>query len=137
MEQSHVPDFKNAKVLSREEDETKRRIKESIWIKKLPTINRDQGAIPLSNIYCDLMPLIPIKGGGGRGASDHPILSKHFTSKHLPVLPPAGIVECSSPDDGHGFMVESLDTITAFRSNKVRKLYHQSLLSHFRCMQMQ
>ena len=44
---NHVPNFKDIEVLSRDEVEHRRLIKESIWIKKLDNINRDQGADPL------------------------------------------------------------------------------------------
>ena len=42
---NHVMDWDNIVVLDREEDRTRRWIKEAIWIRKsLPVMNRDEGA---------------------------------------------------------------------------------------------
>ena len=63
-ETNHVPNFQKVKVLSRDDNDMRRKVRESIWIGKMDNINRDQGALPLPSIYNDLLPLIPLKGRG-------------------------------------------------------------------------
>ena len=45
--ENHVMDWDNIRVLDREEDRTRRWIKEAIWIRKsVPVLNRDEGGLP-------------------------------------------------------------------------------------------
>ena len=51
----HIMDWKNVKVLASEQNETRRKVKEAIWIrKKRPDLNRDAG-LDLPPIYNDLL----------------------------------------------------------------------------------
>ena len=51
----HIMDWKNVKVLASEQNEIRRKVKESIWIrKKKPDLNRDAG-LDLPPIYNDLL----------------------------------------------------------------------------------
>ena len=44
---NHVMDWDNIRVLDREEDRTRRWIKEAMWIRKsIPVMNRDEGELP-------------------------------------------------------------------------------------------
>ena len=59
---NHVMDWDNIRVLDREEDRTRRWIKEAIWIRKsVPVMNRDEGGYQLSHIY-DCLITIPTSG---------------------------------------------------------------------------
>ena len=59
---NHVMDWDNIRVLDREEDRTRRWIKEAIWIRKsVPVMNRDEGGYQLSHIYDSLI-TIPTSG---------------------------------------------------------------------------
>ena len=59
---NHVMDWDNIRVLDREEDRTRRWIKEAIWIRKsMPVLNRDEGGYQLSHIYDSLI-TIPTSG---------------------------------------------------------------------------
>ena len=49
--QNHVPNWTDIEVLDKEQDYTKRQIKEAIWIRRNITINRDEGAYNLSHVY--------------------------------------------------------------------------------------
>ena len=60
--ENHVMDWDNIRVLDREEDRTRRWIKEAIWIRKsVPVLNRDEGGYQLSHIYDSLI-TIPTSG---------------------------------------------------------------------------
>ena len=62
MTENHVMDWDNIRVLDREEDRTRRWIKEAIWIRKsVPVLNRDEGGYQLSHIYDSLI-TIPTSG---------------------------------------------------------------------------
>ena len=56
-QENHVIDWEGAKLLEREDDVIKRRIKEAIWIRKrgANTINRDIGSITLDHVYDSLL----------------------------------------------------------------------------------
>ena len=59
---NHVMDWDNIRVLDREEDRTRRWIKEAIWIRRsVPVMNRDEGGYQLSHIYDSLI-TIPTSG---------------------------------------------------------------------------
>ena len=59
---NHVMDWDNISVLDREEDRTRRWIKEAIWIRKsLTVMNRDEGGYQLSHVYDSLI-TIPTSG---------------------------------------------------------------------------
>ncbi|XP_060082434.1 uncharacterized protein LOC132561750 [Ylistrum balloti] len=52
MQENHVIDWENSKVLERENHLLKRQIKEAIWIRRSGAVlNRDEGAHRLSHIY--------------------------------------------------------------------------------------
>ena len=56
MTDNHVMDWDNIRVLDREEDRTRKCIKEVIWIKKsMPVLNRDEGGYQLSHFYDSLI----------------------------------------------------------------------------------
>ena len=61
---NHQPDIENTAIVARENDDTKRRIKECIWIRKTVNMNRDEGNYQLPHIYDDILKLIPSKKGG-------------------------------------------------------------------------
>ena len=59
---NHLTDWDNISVLDREEDRTRRWIKEDIWIRRsMPVMNRDEGGYQLSHIYDSLIN-IPTSG---------------------------------------------------------------------------
>ncbi|XP_060081246.1 uncharacterized protein LOC132560600 [Ylistrum balloti] len=56
MQENHVIDWENSKVLDRENHLLKRQIKEAIWIRRSGAVlNRDEGAHRLSHIYDQLL----------------------------------------------------------------------------------
>jgi hypothetical protein len=66
IQENHIPDWTNTKVLSKETNNTARKIREAIWIRKKKNINRDQGAYHLSQLYNGILTQRgPHNGGGG------------------------------------------------------------------------
>ncbi len=59
---NHVIDWEGAKVIDSESDKYRRWIKEAIWIKKSPTMNRDKGAYQLSHVWTGLITTSPPSG---------------------------------------------------------------------------
>ena len=60
---NHVMDWDNIRVLNREEDSTRRWIKEAIWIRKsMPVRNRDEGATNCHICIYDSLITIPTFG---------------------------------------------------------------------------
>ena len=51
IQQNHIPDWKNNKVLSQDLDNITRKIRESNWIRRKDNLNRDHGAYHLPDIY--------------------------------------------------------------------------------------
>ena len=62
VQENHVPNWEDVKVLAQETENTSRRIRESIWIRQKDNMNRDEGAYHLSHLYDDL--LKPRRRGG-------------------------------------------------------------------------
>jgi len=67
---NHVIDWGGAKVIDREEDRSRRWIRESIWIRRRKgnTLNRDEGAYHLSHHWSSLVPVVP---SGGKRLKHH------------------------------------------------------------------
>ncbi len=55
VDNNHTPNWDNASILAREADLGRRQIREAIWIRRTPNINRDEGAFKLSHTYDDLI----------------------------------------------------------------------------------
>ena len=69
VDKNHVTNWKETRILAREENPNNRRIRESIWIRRNPTnMNRDEGAHRLSHLYDEL--INPRPPEGGRGGTD-------------------------------------------------------------------
>ena len=67
---NHTPDWDNASILARESQLNRRQIREAIWIRRYPNMNRLEGAYKLSHTYDDL-----IRPKATRGAQGHPTSS--------------------------------------------------------------
>ena len=65
VQQNHLPNWDNFKVLSQDTDNATRKIREAIWIRQKPNMNRDEGAYHLSHLYDDLLSPNKQRGGGG------------------------------------------------------------------------
>ena len=60
---NHIIDWEGAKVVDTEGDRYKRWITEAIWIRRrTPTMNRDEGAYQLSNLWTGLITTVPPSG---------------------------------------------------------------------------
>ena len=55
MKENHVIDWDSAKIVERERDDHARGIKEAVYIRILPNMNRDEGRHHLSHLYDDLL----------------------------------------------------------------------------------
>ena len=55
MKENHVIDWNSAKIVERERDDQARGIKEAVYIRILPNMNRDEGRHHLSHLYDDLL----------------------------------------------------------------------------------
>ena len=55
MKENHVIDWGNAKIVERERDDQARGIKEAVYIRIVPNMNRDEGRHHLSHLYGDLL----------------------------------------------------------------------------------
>ena len=57
---NHVIDWTGVRVIDRESDMTKHRLREAIWIKrKQTTMNRDEGAIYLPRVWDNVVATVP------------------------------------------------------------------------------
>ena len=79
MKENHDIDWDSAKIVERERDDQARGIKEAVYIRILPNMNRDEGRHHLSHLYDDLLGAnarTKRGGGGGRNipSSCHSIL---------------------------------------------------------------
>ena len=54
MKENHVIDWDSAKIVERERDDQARGVKEAVYIRILPNMNRDEGRHHLSHLYDDL-----------------------------------------------------------------------------------
>ena len=78
IQNNHLPDWNNTKVLARETNNTIRRIREAIWIRKKDNMNRDEGAYQLSHIYDNiLIQKQPSTRGGGPRKTSTFTLTQH------------------------------------------------------------
>ncbi len=60
---NHVIDWDGVRVVDRESDTTRRRIREAIWIKRRgTTMNRDQGAVYLPRVWNTIVADLPPSG---------------------------------------------------------------------------
>ena len=64
VQQNHLPNWNNVKVLSQDTDNATRRIREAIWIRQKPSLNWDKGAYHPSHLYDDLLSPNKRRGGG-------------------------------------------------------------------------
>ena len=55
MKENHVIDWDSAKIVERERDDQARSVKEAVYIRILPNMNRDEGRHHLSHLYDDLL----------------------------------------------------------------------------------
>ena len=55
MKENHVIDWDSAKIVERERDDQARGVKEAVYIRILPNMNRDEGRHHLSHLYDDLL----------------------------------------------------------------------------------
>ena len=55
MKENHMIDWDSAKIVEKERNDQARGIREAIYIRKLPNINRDEGRYHLSHLYDDLL----------------------------------------------------------------------------------
>ena len=53
--ENYVIDWENAKMIDRESDKAGRLIREAIWIRKIDTMNRDEGSYQLSHVWDKLL----------------------------------------------------------------------------------
>ena len=66
VDNNHIPDWENARVLDRESFVLDRQIRESIWIRKSSTnMNRDEGSYKLPHVYDKLLHSTRPKGAKG------------------------------------------------------------------------
>ena len=66
VDENHVIDWRDIKVLSRDSNTRSRQVREAIWIRKGNTMNRDKGGYQLSHVYDGLLkPQPPRRGGRG------------------------------------------------------------------------
>ena len=70
-EENHVIGWKDAKIIDREQNKTKRLIKEAIWIRRSgrKNLNRDDGNYFLSNIYDQLFTSPPTSSGNTKSST--------------------------------------------------------------------
>ena len=55
MKENHDNDWDSAKIVERERDDQARGIKEAVYIRILPNMNRDEGRRHMSHLYDDLL----------------------------------------------------------------------------------
>ena len=55
MKENHVINWESARIVEKERDDLARDIKEAIYIRKLPNLNRDEGRYHLSHLYDNLL----------------------------------------------------------------------------------
>ena len=55
MKENHVIDWDSAKIVERERDDQARGVKDAVYIRILPNMNRDEGRHHLSHLYNDLL----------------------------------------------------------------------------------
>jgi hypothetical protein len=55
LQQNHLPNWTDIKILSQDENNNTRRIRESIWIRKEKNMNRDEGAYHLTHLYDSIL----------------------------------------------------------------------------------
>ena len=55
MKENHVIDWDSAKIVERERDDQARGVKEAVYIRILPNMNKDEGRHHLSHLYDDLL----------------------------------------------------------------------------------
>jgi len=55
IKENHMIDWDSAKIVEKERDDKARGIREAIFIRKLPNLNRDEGRYQLSHLYDDLL----------------------------------------------------------------------------------
>ena len=67
----HVIDWESAKIVEKEREDLARGIKEAIYIRKLPNLNRDEGRYHLSHLYDNLL-----------GAAAHGVGEQNYRSWH-------------------------------------------------------
>ena len=53
--ENHVIDWESAKIVEKEREDLARGIKQAIYIRKLPNLNRDEGRYHLSHLYENLL----------------------------------------------------------------------------------
>ena len=77
MKENHVIDWDSAKIVERERDDQARSVKDAVYIRILPNMNRDEGRHHLSHLYDDLLgPLRAPKAGEG----EHTIFMSQYTA---------------------------------------------------------
>ncbi len=55
VKENHIIDWESAKIIEKEREDLARGIKEAIYIRKLPNLNRDEGRYHLSHLYDNLL----------------------------------------------------------------------------------
>ena len=55
VKENHLIDWESAKIVDKERENQARGIKEAIYIRKIPNLNRDEGRYHLSHLYDDLL----------------------------------------------------------------------------------
>ena len=55
VKENHVINWESARIVEKERDDLARGIKEAIYIRKLPNLNRDEGRYHLSHLYDNLL----------------------------------------------------------------------------------
>ena len=55
VKENHVINWESARIVEKERDDLARGIKEAIYIRKLPNLNRDEGRYHLSRLYDNLL----------------------------------------------------------------------------------
>ena len=77
MKENHVIDWDSAKIVERERDDQARGVKEAVYMRILPNMNRDEGCHHLFHLYDDLL------GATARtevGKGEHTIFMSQYTA---------------------------------------------------------
>ena len=89
VDHNHVPDWENSKIVCKESALVNRQMLESITIRRnVNTMNRDDGAYPLSTVYNSL--LRPGQATGGPRKWQHEPLTSHRHLHVCDVIPEDG-----------------------------------------------
>ena len=88
VKENHVINWESARIVEKERDNLARGIKQAIYIRKLPNLNRDEGRYHLSHLYITSLvhPHAPRKGGRAKTTEVGTVLSPPCSNPSAAVL---------------------------------------------------